>query len=342
MTRDIYLSKPHIELAKNKLNNKEIFKRVENNFKGDKGELRKIKSGISLVFRYCDTNDRFLGCEDNLKPLDYAINAAKSVCEKNNIEVKLLDLVVYGGIYRQYFEPATAMEVAAELGIEKAHVFDVTNACAGLLQSVLVAYSIMIANPKINIALCCTTDFPDDAINYDIQSFEELSYKAAGLTLGSGAAAWLLTRDKLEEGCARLLKVQNTSIPKAFNLCKVPINEKKFSSQSKEIFDMGIKFVPDEIRDITKELNWDINEIDHFLSHQPSKKIIYQICDILKIDKKKAPIIHHLYGNTVNSSVPMTMDYLVKKGKFKNKDKVIMSSAAAGFTMLTIAAEWIE
>ena len=131
-------------------------------------------------------------------------------------------------------------------------------------------------------------------------------------------------------------------LPDAYQLCQVPVNGRKFSSQSKEVFDLGIEYVPDEIRKISKKLNWEIADIDYFISHQPSKRIIYQICDILDIDHKKAPITHHLYGNTVNVSVPMTLDHLLKEGKLKNGHKIIMSSAAAGFTMLTIAAEWVK
>ncbi|MBU8892723.1 MAG: hypothetical protein KOO66_08075 [Bacteroidales bacterium] len=339
---DIYLSAPVVKFAKNKVNNEEIFKKVEDNFKGDKSEFRKIKSGISFVFKYCDTDNRYLGNEDGKRPLDYAIEASRMVCEENNIEVSSVDLVIYGGIYREYFEPATAMEVAANLGIEKAHIFDVTNACAGLLQSVNVATSLMMSDPSIKTALCCTTDFPDEAINYDIQSFEELSVKAAGLTLGSGAAAWILTREALEKGCVRLLNLHNTSIPNAYKLCQVPVNGRKFTSQSKEVFDLGIEHVPGEIMKVVNELGWDIDDIDYFISHQPSRKIIYQICDILNINHNKAPITHHLYGNTVNVSVPMTLDHIIKENRLKNGSKIIMSSAAAGFTMLTIAAEWVK
>jgi len=340
--KEIYLSAPDIQIAAESINNTEILNRVEQNFNGEKAELRKIKSGISFVFKYCDTDIRYQGTEKNLKPLDYAIRASENVCKANDIDPSQIDLVIYGGIFREYFEPATAMEIASRLNIEKTHAFDVTNACAGLLQSVNVAASLMMADPSIKTALCCTTDFPDDAINYDIQSFDELAKKAAGLTLGSGAAAWLLTRKPAKAGSARLLEIQNTSVPSAFGLCQVPVNDHKFTSQSKEVFDLGLKYVPDEIRNMIKKLNWNIDEIDFFVSHQPSKKIIHQICDILKIDHKKAPITHHLFGNTVNVSVPMTLDHLIKQKKLKDGDKIIMSSAAAGFTMLTIAAEWVK
>jgi 3-oxoacyl-[acyl-carrier-protein] synthase III len=338
---NIYLSAPKVKFAENPLNNNQVLERVEENFVGEKSELRKIKSGISFVFKYCDTNIRYLGTTNDKKPLDYAIEASKEVCAENGVDSSSIDLVIYGGIYREYFEPATAMQIATSLGIEKAHVFDVTTACAGLLQSVNVAAAQMMADPTIKTALCCTTDFPDQTINYDIQSFDELSLKAAGLTLGSGAAAWILTREPVKTGSAKLHEIQNTSIPDAYKLCQVPVNERKFSSQSKEVFDLGIEHVPGEIKNIVNKLDWKIDDIDYFISHQPSKKIIYQICDILKIDHKKAPITHHLYGNTVNVSVPMTLDHILKEGKLKNGHKIIMSSAAAGFTMLSIAAEWV-
>ena len=319
--KDIYLSAPEVIFGELPHKNQEIIERVNSSYNGDKSEFRKIKSGISFVFKYCDTDIRYLGTKDGLKPLDYAVNVSQEVCKKNDIETSDIDLVIYGGIFREYFEPATAMEVAARLGIEKAHVFDVTTACAGLLQSVNVAASLMMADPSIKTALCCTTDFPDDAINYDIQSFEELSLKAAGLTLGSGAAAWVLSRDSFKNGSAKLLEIQNTSIPKAYGLCQVPIGDRKFTSQSKEVFDLGLEHVPGEIEKMIKKLNWNINDIDYFISHQPSKKIIHQICDKLKIDHKKAPITHHLYGNTVNVSVPMTLDHILKQDKLRNGSK---------------------
>jgi 3-oxoacyl-[acyl-carrier-protein] synthase III len=340
--KEIYLSAPNIQLANQSINNKEILNKVEENFKGDKSELKKIKFGISYVFKYCDTSIRYLGTESGLKPLDYAVKASENVCRQNDIDPLDIDLVIYGGIFRDYFEPATAMEIASKLNIKSVHAFDVTNACAGLLQAVNVASAIMMADSTIKTALCCTTDFPDEAINYDIQSFEELSIKAAGLTLGSGAAAWLLTRKSVKSGSAKLLEIQNTSIPNAFGLCQVSVNDRKFKSSSKEIFDLGLKYVPGEITRLIQKLNWKIDEIDFFISHQPSKKIIHQICDVLKIDYKKAPITHHLYGNTINVSVPITLDYLIKLKKLQKGDKIIMSSAAAGFTMLTIGAEWVQ
>lgn len=340
--KPIYISAPAIKHGNNVLNNKDIVNKVYNNFKGSKAEWRKIKTGISFVHRYCDSQERFYGLEDDKTPVDYAVDVARNVCENNGIKPDQVNLIIYGGIYRTYFEPATSMEIAAKLGIQRASAFDILDACAGLMQSIQVASAMMQSDESIDVALCCTTDFPEEVINYDIQKFDELATKSAGLTLGSGASAWILSRKPLGIGGARLVDIKNTSIPGSYSICNVPVQQKKFHSHGKELFDLGIKYVPDEINNLVKRLNWSLNDIDLFISHQPSKKVVHDICDILSISYDKAPIIHHLYGNTVNSSIPMAMDYIIKNIGLKDGYKLVFNAAAAGFSMVTAAAIWEE
>jgi 3-oxoacyl-[acyl-carrier-protein] synthase-3 len=246
----VYLSAPAIKIANLSITNDQIIEKVMQNFKGSNEEWKRIKVGISYIFKYCDTHIRYLGMEGEKRPIDYAVDVCRELCFLNEINPSQIDLLIYGGIYREYFEPATAMDIASGLGIKRISAFDVTDACAGLLQSLLVAASIMQTDTRIKYALCCTTDFPDEAINYDIQSFADLSVKSAGLTLGGGASAWLVSREALKNGGARLLEIQNTSIPESFSICKVPVGQRKFHSLSKEIFELGLENVPDEINNI--------------------------------------------------------------------------------------------
>jgi len=298
--------------------------------------------GINFVFKYCDTQKRFYRNTEDKSPIKYAIDVSNNLLRRYEIPTDEIGLIIYGGIYRDYFEPATAMEIASGIGIKNVAAFDVTNACAGLLQSVMVAASLMQSNSDIKYALCCTTDFPDEAIDYNIQTFSDLSIKSAGLTLGSAASAWLLGREIFNGGSALLKEFVNTSIPHAHSFCRVPVVGKKFESLSSDIFDMGIEYMPKEIHAISKLLGWDIADIDLALVHQPGAKIIENVCNKIGISLNKTPIIHHLYGNTVNSSVPMVMDFVSKTRSFKDGDKIIFNSAAAGFTMVTGAAIWKE
>lgn len=341
-SESIYLSTPSIKLAQNKVSNDDIIEMVKSNFKGSKIEFKKITSGINYIFNYCDSKNRFLGMAEGKRPLDYAVEASLECCKNNSVSVNEIDVLIYGGIYREYFEPATAMEVANKMGIKKIYAFDITTACAGLLQSVIVAKSLMESNKNIRNILCCSTDFPDAAIDFDIQTFAELSEKGAGLTLGSAASAWILSRKAFEKGSLRIVETSNASFPETYDICQVPISNKKFTSMSKQIFDLGVEHIPAEIIEIANKANWKLEEINHFVSHQPGKKIIEKVCGKLNVDIKKAPVIHHLFGNTVNSTLPMTIDFLNNSNQLKNDDRIIMNTAAAGFTVVTLAGVWTK
>ena len=98
--------------------------------------------------------------------------------------------------------------------------------------------------------------------------------------------------------------------------------------------------MPALIREITSDLGWKIEDVDYFVSHQAGKKIITELVNDLGVSMKKAPVTHNLYGNTVNITIPMTMDFLVKEGNVKKGNKIIMTTVAAGFTMVALAVEW--
>mgnify|MGYP001066252687 CR=1 FL=1 len=57
------------------------------------------------------------------------------------VGARKLDLLIYGGIAREYFEPATAMEIASKLGTGPIHAFDgqLTSAAVIMTASVLGA-----------------------------------------------------------------------------------------------------------------------------------------------------------------------------------------------------------
>ncbi|MBN2758318.1 MAG: hypothetical protein JXR51_14185 [Bacteroidales bacterium] len=129
----VYISAPSIKHANIKISNDDVINKVYENFRGDKSEWRKIKTGISYVLKYCNSQSRFFGLEGNKSPIDYSIDVANDVCNSNGISPDKIDLLIYGGIYREYFEPATSMEIASKLGIEKVTAFDVLDACAGLM-----------------------------------------------------------------------------------------------------------------------------------------------------------------------------------------------------------------
>ena len=105
-----------------------------------------------------------------------------------------VDLVIGGGIARQYFEPSTAMEVAAKLGLKRTHAFDVTAACVGHLEAIQAAAGYLTLHDNYRTALMFTSELSGPFLSYEIQTVRDLQMKTAGLTIGNAAACVLLRR----------------------------------------------------------------------------------------------------------------------------------------------------
>ncbi len=137
--------------------------------------------------------------DEGHKLSDGATQAARRALEQSNVATRDLDVLVYAGVCREQFEPATACNVAANLGISPdAAVFDVSNACLGVLNGMVdIANRIELGQIRAGMVVSCET--AREIIDYTIQrlleepSMDGLTKSLATLTGGSGAVAVLMT-----------------------------------------------------------------------------------------------------------------------------------------------------
>ena len=98
--------------------------------------------------------------------------------------------------------------------------------------------------------------------------------------------------------------------------------------------------VAPELERMLTQVEWSIEEVDHFVFHQPSEKMIRKVLLELGADPQKAVYCHHLFGNTSSTAVALAMHQLLHEQKMVAGQKLILSMAASGFTMVTAAGEW--
>ena len=79
-----------------------------------------------------------------------------------------VDVLIYAGVCREQFEPATACRVAANLGVgNAAAVYDISNACLGVLNGMIdVANRIELGQVKAGLVVSCET-CPRDQRHHD-------------------------------------------------------------------------------------------------------------------------------------------------------------------------------
>ena len=337
---EVYLSPPSIALPAQRLSNQEVLQRLKHNFTGDAASWSKIERVVHRVFERCDSQYRYIEADPTRRVADFAADASRICLEENGVSASELDLLIYGGIAREYFEPATAMEVAAKLGVQQIHAFDVTSACVGQLEGVHIACAYMGLYPHINTALVCSAELTRGFLSYEIQSPAELAHKVAGLTIGNAAAAWMVRREPPARGGIRIQAMNNFSLPQHWHLCNAPIDG-TFTSFSNELFKLNVH-APGELQRMLEKVGWAVEEVDHFVFHQPSEKMNDKVLTDLGADPERAIRTHHLYGNTASTTVALAMYELLRQRSVSAHDKLILSSAAAGFSMGTAAGTWCQ
>lgn len=336
---ELYLSKPGVTFPATRVDNAEIIRRVRAEYRGPESEWSTLESAIEHVFGLCRTQVRYLEGDDQARVADYAVSAAQNCLEVNDASLDEVDLLVCGGIARQYFEPATAMEVAAKLGLKQIHAFDVTAACVGHLEAVQAAAAYLTLHPSYRTALVCTSELTGHFLSYDIQGVKELYKKSAGLTIGNAAACMLLRSKPFSGGSIRLLGIDTHAAPAHWHLCLVPIDG-TFVSSSVELMRLG-KLIPPLLKKNLASVGWKPTDVDHFVFHQPSEIMVRKILEDIGADPEKGIYSHHLYGNTASASVGVTFHQLLKERKVKPGDKIVLGSAAAGFSVVVATGEWV-
>jgi 3-oxoacyl-[acyl-carrier-protein] synthase-3 len=155
-----------------------------------------------------------------------ATAAAKKALANANFSSRDVDVLIYAGVCREAFEPATACNVAANLGISPdATVYDLSNACLGVLNGVVeVANRIELGQCRAGLVVSCETarEINENVIDrmLSTKSLDLFRSSVATLTGGSGAVAVLVTDESLASGRRRLVGGATKNAPQHSNLCR--------------------------------------------------------------------------------------------------------------------------
>jgi 3-oxoacyl-[acyl-carrier-protein] synthase-3 len=334
----LHVSRPAVITPDAALDNDAVIARVREAFRGPASEWGTVEQGIRYVFDRCNTQVRYVEPDFLLSPGEFAARAATACLWENGVDASEVDLLVYGGIAREAFEPATAAEVAGRLGAKPLHAMDVTCACAGLVEALHVVAGYFALHDELRTALVCAGELMRDRVSCDIQSLEDVTVRAAGLTLGNAAAAILVTREPLPAGSARLVGFRHKTLSEHYGLCRAPV-EGHFVSHSKELFALAVHVTP-EIRSVVNAAGWSPHDVDHYVFHQPSEAILERVFDELGARPEARVHTHSLFGNTASTSWAVALDHRLKHGAVNSGDKIVVASAASGFTVVAAAAVW--
>jgi len=153
--------------------------------------------------------------------------AARKALENSNVAAKDIGALIYAGVCRENFEPATACAVANAIGVgQDVYVYDISNACLGVLNGIIdIANRIELGQIRAGMVVSCESSREINEVMID-RMLEEANMEffknaLATLTGGSGAAAVILTDGSFgNPKRRRLLGAETRAAPEHHRLCQ--------------------------------------------------------------------------------------------------------------------------
>jgi len=80
-----------------------------------------------------------------------------------------------------------------------------------------------------------------------------------------------------------------------------------------DVFAFGITTAPKSIRNILKESQQTLDDVDYVVFHQANVKMLETIRKKLKLAEDKVPYSLKMFGNTSSASIPLTVVTMLKE-----------------------------
>jgi len=269
---------------------------------------------------------------------DGAATAARKALEQSNVKAGDIEALVYTGVCRENFEPATACAVAAQLGIkDDANIYDISNACLGVMNGIIdIANRIELKQIRAGMVVSCETSREIVEIMIERmlkdKTMDMFSRSLATLTGGSGAAAVLLTDGSFDNGQThKLLGGANRSAPEYHKLCRwgvtlspVALGELMFSPD-KLLAAIDQVMEPDALPSVVKEIMNSDKIPPSLASMMPSEKLPDALSEFMSTDS--VAVLTH----GAKLGVKTWGSFLTKMGWARDQvDKVICHQVGEG------------
>lgn len=279
------------------------------------------------------------------QPSDAATLAGEKVIREAGIDRSRIGVIINTSVSRDFLEPSTACIVHGNLRLPAECVnFDVGNACLAFLNGMDIAAR-MIERGEIEYALIVNgetsgpiTDATIDRMLQPEITETEFRSEFASLTLGSGAAAMVMSRSEMApEGHTYRGSITRAATEYS-HLCRG--NMDKMVTDTKTLLTEGLKLATGTFHAACKAMGWVAGELDQFIIHQISRVHTEAIVQLLGLDPERVQKIYPQFGNIGPASVPIALAKAVEMGKIKRGDRIALLGIGSGLNCSMAEVVW--
>lgn len=296
---------------------------LENRFNLESGWIEK-RTGIK--------SRRWVGEGDLL--IDLAEKAALSAINNATVLRQEIGLIILATSTPDQLLPPTAPLLAHRLGLTHSCAYDLSAACSGFLDALIMADGFVRAQNKA--ALIVAANILSRRINLLEPNSAVLFGDAAGAMIikpSTDVTKGILGISFLTDGSAYdLISIAAGGSKQPFS-SEIPLSDYKIKlSDGPAVFTQAIKMMAQCASQAMMNAHLSADDIQYFLPHQANLRMTENTAKKLGIASEKIISIVHEYANSSSAGIPLALSITHQAKPFLADEKILLTTVGAGMT----------
>lgn len=261
---------------------------------------------------------------------DICVKATLNLSKEYNKDLQDIDYIIVATSTPDQPMPSVASQVQSRLNIPHAGAIDISSACAGFVNGIILAKGLIASGTHKKIlvigadALSKVTDFTD---------------RTTCILFGDGAGA-VIVEESDNNSLFNTITGTNGDYGKDLYLAhqNAPISNSeviannKLHQNGRVVYKWAVQTLTSGLHELAGKNNVTLEDIDYFIPHSANYRLLEAIFKELDIPMKKCLDSVRLFGNTSATSIPLAWYSAIKDGKLKLGDKIMLVGFGGGFT----------
>lgn len=261
---------------------------------------------------------------------DMCVKATQNLSKKYNKNLQDIDYIIVATSTPDQPMPSVASQVQSRLNIPHAGAIDISSACAGFVNGIILAKGLIASGTHKKIlvigadVLSKVTDFTD---------------RTTCILFGDGAGA-VIVEESDNNSLFNTITGTNGDYGKDLYLAhqNAPISNSevianyKLHQNGRVVYKWAVQTLTSGLHELAGKNNVTLEDIDYFIPHSANYRLLEAVFNELNIPMEKCLDSVRLFGNTSAASIPLAWYSAIKDGKLKLGDKIMLVGFGGGFT----------
>lgn len=273
---------------------------------------------------------------------DLGVRASKKALRSAGVTAKDLDLIMVATFSGDMQMPSTASFIQRKIAAPNAAAFDLNAACSGFLYGLSVADS-FIRSGRYRTILLVGTEV--------LSRFIDWKDRSTCVLFGDAAGAVVIEATNENRG---ILSVHIHSNGNLWDLICAPGGGSRHPASKEtlakkmhfikmkgnETFRVAVRTLEKLVTDTLEANHLKPSDLSLLIPHQANMRIIQAIAKRLGLPMERVVVNLQRYGNTSSASIPLALDEVLRQGRIKRGDYILLEAFGGGLTWASTLIKW--